>query len=136
MPGTRSARPRSSFDSLCGTGLRRAPFGSDFGELSRAEPQGRRQSSRVSPVKDLEQMRSLSIWRTIVLCALFAIASTAHAWGPHPQITRAAQDVLLEREKAAAYFGEEWKKFEDYCWLGDWRSSVRDDFYPDDYLLF
>ena len=26
--------------------LRRAPFGSDFGELSRAEPQGRRQSSR------------------------------------------------------------------------------------------
>jgi hypothetical protein len=28
-------------------GLRRAPFGSDFGELSRVEPQGRRQSSRV-----------------------------------------------------------------------------------------
>ena len=28
-------------------GVRRAPFGSDFGELSRAEPQGRRQSSRV-----------------------------------------------------------------------------------------
>ncbi len=30
-----------------GAGLRRAPFGSDFGELSRVEPQGRRQSSRV-----------------------------------------------------------------------------------------
>ena len=27
-------------------GLRQAPFGSDFGDLSRAEPQGRRQSSR------------------------------------------------------------------------------------------
>src|SRR2546423_15641627 len=71
-----------------------------------------------------------------MLVAAFAAAPAARAWGPHPEITRAAQSVLPERDRAAAYFGPEWPKFADYCWLGDWRGSVRPDFYPDDFLLF
>jgi hypothetical protein len=47
---------RGGCDNPCGQALRlwQAPFGSDFGELSRVEPQGRRQSSRASGSKTVE----------------------------------------------------------------------------------
>jgi len=76
--------------------------------------------------------------RLLIACILLLLAAApaARAWGPHPEITRAAQTVLPERDRAAAYFGPDWPKFADYCWMGDWRGSVRPDFYPDDFLLF
>jgi hypothetical protein len=76
---------------------------------------------------------------SVVLFAAFTaavLAPAALAWGPHPQITRAAQDVLPEREKTAAYFGKEWPRLQSYCLMPDWRRSVQPDFYPDDFLLW
>lgn len=69
----------------------------------------------------------------LVLCA--PLPATL-AWGPHGEITRAAQEVLPEREKAAAYFGGEWRRLQDYSFMPDWRNSVRDDFFPNDFLLW
>lgn len=76
-----------------------------------------------------------SILLLTLLSALVSVPS-AQAWGPHPQITRAAQDVLREREQAAAYFGKDWARLQEYCLMPDLRRSVRNDYYPDDFLLW
>ena len=76
---------------------------------------------------------------SILLFATFTAAllvPAALAWGPHPQITRAAQDVLPEREQTTAYFGKDWLRLQGYCLMPDWRRSVQPDFYPDDFLLW
>jgi hypothetical protein len=72
----------------------------------------------------------------MLLLALCAPPPATLAWGPHGEITRAAQEVLPEREKAAAYFGNQWRRFPDYSVMPDWRNSVRDDFFPNDFLLW
>jgi hypothetical protein len=72
----------------------------------------------------------------MLLLALCAPPPAALAWGPHGEITRAAQEVLPECEKAAAYFGGEWRRLPDYSLMPDWRNSVRDDFFPNDFLLW
>jgi len=71
-----------------------------------------------------------------LLLALCAPTPVSLAWGPHGEITRAAQEVLPEREKAAAYFGGEWRRLPDYSVMPDWRNSIRDDFFPNDFLLW
>jgi len=71
-----------------------------------------------------------------LLLALCVPPPAALGWGPHNEITRAAQEVLPEREKAAAYFGGEWRRLQDYSFMPDWRNSVRDDFFPNDFLLW
>ncbi|MCX7826266.1 MAG: hypothetical protein N2689_12010 [Verrucomicrobiae bacterium] len=70
------------------------------------------------------------------LCTALCAGPSALAWGPHPQITAAAQEVLPERAQAEAYFGKEWRRFQEYCLMPDWRGSTRNDFYPDDFLIF
>ena len=72
----------------------------------------------------------------VFLLALCAPAPAALAWGPHGEITRAAQEVLPEREKAAAYFGGEWRRLPDYSLMPDLLNSIRDDFFPNDFLLW
>lgn len=71
---------------------------------------------------------------TLIIAA--ALPPAVLAWGPHPQITRAAQDVLPERERAAAYFGKDWPRLQEYCLMPDLRRSMRNDYYPDDFLLW
>ncbi|MCX6900798.1 MAG: carboxypeptidase-like regulatory domain-containing protein [Verrucomicrobia bacterium] len=85
----------------------------------------------------MKTTRSSSIlgFLSLVL-ALCAPPPATFAWGPHGEITRAAQEVLPEREKAAAYFGSEWRRLQDYSVMPDWRNSVRDDFFPNDFLLW
>ncbi|MFZ2643821.1 MAG: hypothetical protein WA117_22705 [Verrucomicrobiia bacterium] len=85
----------------------------------------------------MKSTRSSSIlgFLSLVL-ALCAPPSVTLAWGPHGEVTRAAQEVLPEREKAAAYFGNEWRNLQGYSFMPDWRNSVREDFFPNDFLLW
>lgn len=76
-------------------------------------------------------MRTIIGWSLLIL-----LPGTLFAWGPHPQITRAAQSVLPEAEKAAAYFGKDWSRMQEYCLMPDLRGSVREDYYPNDFLLW
>lgn len=73
----------------------------------------------------------------LVLVVVVSIAgSTVHAWGPHPQITQAALDVLPNAEEVYAKLGEDHvKALTTYCWMPDWRGRDLGTFYADDYLL-
>jgi hypothetical protein len=75
---------------------------------------------------------------TLVLAALFLAGPVreATAWGPHPQITRAAIQVLpdLPRWKAALG-GDNLAALADYCWMPDERGMDMMAYYADDYLL-
>lgn len=72
---------------------------------------------------------------TILLAALPVMA-----WGPHPQITRAAIDTLGTNHVLHAQLGEEIFALTNYCWLPDFKRLpfrvTTQDFYADDYLLF
>lgn len=60
-----------------------------------------------------------------------------YAWGPHTEITRAAQAVVPDATSLTKEVGDQWDRLaKDYVWMGDWRESVRPDHYADDYLLF
>lgn len=72
----------------------------------------------------------------LTLAASAPALSSALAWGPHSHITRAAQEVLPDRARAESYFGQDWARLQDYCLMPDLRGSVREDFYPDDFLLW
>lgn len=73
----------------------------------------------------------------ISILAMVFISTNAAAWGPHTEITRAAIAVLPSHTELKDTFGDELDRIaRDYCWMGDWRESVRPDHYPDDYLLF
>lgn len=76
-------------------------------------------------------MRKLASW-----CLMVLFPGSLLAWGPHPQITRAAQEVLPQAEQAAVYFGKDWGRLQEYCLMPDLRGSVREDFYPNDFLLW
>ncbi len=62
------------------------------------------------------------------------------AWGPHPNITQAALDVLATNDPIVLYLGAQTQRLTNYCWLADFkRLPFREqdqDFYADDYLLF
>lgn len=58
------------------------------------------------------------------------------AWGPHPQITKAALEVLPHIEEVKAQLGEEnVMALMNYCWMPDMRGRDLGTFYADDYLL-
>lgn len=60
----------------------------------------------------------------------------AEAWGPHPQITRAALEVLPEADRWKAALGEDnLAALARYCWLPDQRDQDLGEFYANDYLL-
>lgn len=58
------------------------------------------------------------------------------AWGPHPEITDAGISPLGKDHPLVARLGAEAARLRQYCWMGDWRRSLQDGFYADDYLLF
>lgn len=65
------------------------------------------------------------------------VISHARAWGPHTEITRAAQAVVPNAAELKKLHGDDWERLaKDYVWMGDWREAVRPDHYADDYLLF
>jgi hypothetical protein len=71
------------------------------------------------------------------LIALILIPGFAVAWGPHTEITQAAQSVLPNRATLARRFGPHWNRLAtDYVWTPDWQEAVRPDHYAEDYLLF
>ena len=60
----------------------------------------------------------------------------ARAWGPHPQITRAALEVLPNLEEVKEKLGaSNVAALEEYCWLPDHRGRDLGSFYADDFLL-
>ncbi|HOM16107.1 MAG TPA: carboxypeptidase regulatory-like domain-containing protein [Thermoguttaceae bacterium] len=62
--------------------------------------------------------------------------SPAVAWGPHPEITQAALDVLPEMEKWKQVLGDHnIRQLTQYCWMPDNRGRDLGPFYADDYLL-
>lgn len=71
----------------------------------------------------------------VLTALLFSLP--VQAWGPHTEITRAAQAVVSDAPRLKKSLGDEWDRIaRDYCWMGDWREAVRPDHYADDYLLF
>lgn len=75
-----------------------------------------------------------------VVALLTVTAGSASAWGPHPDITRAALAALGTNDPLALALGSETPKLAEYCWMPDWRRSLivqgADAFRPDDFLLF
>jgi hypothetical protein len=76
--------------------------------------------------------------RLLLACLLLLQnAVSLRAWGPHTQITRAALAVVPDREAWQQRLGDDWDRIaRDYCWMADWRMTVRPDHYADDYLLY
>jgi len=72
----------------------------------------------------------------ILVAVMGMVGLPAHAWGPHPQITQAALDVLPNAEEVYAKLGEHHvKALTTYCWMPDWRGRDLGTYYADDYLL-
>ena len=72
---------------------------------------------------------------------LIALALPASAWGPHPQITQAALDVLGPHDPLARQLGPNFARLTSYNWMPDWSRSFLTEpdggiYYADDYLLF
>jgi hypothetical protein len=68
--------------------------------------------------------------------AALPLAFLLAAWGPHPEITDAGLAALGKDHPLLTRLGSEAGKLREYCWMADHRRSLRDDYYPDDYLLF
>jgi carboxypeptidase family protein len=75
-----------------------------------------------------------------IVLSVFLLASSAQAWGPHPQITQAALDRLGTNHPLVARLGVETQRLTNYCWIADFKRlpfrEPGEDFYADDYLLF
>jgi len=70
----------------------------------------------------------------VMLLALLAVQS-AFAWGPHPDIARAALNVLPEAAQCRERFGSEFDALTNYSWMPDQQGQELGAFYADDYLL-
>ncbi len=74
--------------------------------------------------------------QTLALVALLAIVpGSARAWGPHPDITRAALEALPEADHWRQILGDEFGQLTNYSWLPDHQGLELGDFSADDYLL-
>lgn len=88
-------------------------------------------------------MRLLSRGPTLLsalsLLVLLRLPS-ALAWGPHPEITRAALSTLTKEHPLRKLLGDDASRLERYVWMADWRQQLmvhQDEvFYADDFLLF
>mgnify|MGYP003875529993 CR=1 FL=1 len=79
-----------------------------------------------------------SLWLRIVisLCLSLVLGQGVQAWGPHPQITQAALDVLPNLPEVTERLGEaNVKALLRHCWLPDHRGRDLGSYYADDYLL-
>lgn len=83
--------------------------------------------------------RSICLGRGVCLAVAFLgflQAGAVMAWGPHQTITRAALDVLPERERWEGVLGaKNLGALTNYCLLPDLRGKDLGPFYADDYLL-
>jgi hypothetical protein len=72
----------------------------------------------------------------LTMFVLAGVVREANAWGPHPQITRAAIKVLPDLPRWKAALGtENLAALADYCWMPDERGMDMGAYYADDYLL-
>jgi len=72
----------------------------------------------------------------LALVGLLAILpGAARAWGPHPDITRAALETLPEADHWKEVLGVEFGQLTNYSWLPDWQGLELGDYSADDYLL-
>lgn len=68
--------------------------------------------------------------------AFFCGVQAGLAWGPHPEITRAALEVLPNLKQVQQQLGEaNVAALANYCWMPDQRGRDLGAFYADDYLL-
>jgi hypothetical protein len=75
--------------------------------------------------------RVVAAWALVVV-----LANQAGAWGPHPEITRAALAVLPDAQRWNAALGaENVAALANYSWMPDQRGQDLGAFYADDYLL-
>ena len=85
---------------------------------------------------------TVRLFRLLALfcCLLATMPTTVLAWGPHPEITRAALSALTESHPLRQILGNDTERLTQYVWMGDWRQQllIRTDevFYADDFLLF
>lgn len=80
-------------------------------------------------------MRGSPVRITAICLLLAALTACAHAWGPHPDITRAALDVLPDRDRWREILGPQYDALAQYAWMPDQAGQDFGDYYPDDYLL-
>lgn len=82
--------------------------------------------------------RKLPLLMSCIVVIVLSVASTSRAWGwgPHVEITKAAQNVVPDAERWKHELGEaNWADLSKYCLLPDQRGRDLGDFYADDYLL-
>jgi len=79
------------------------------------------------------------VWLTI-FAALLLPSGAARAWGPHPEITKAALAVLTTNDALFRQLGPIAVRLTNYAWMADYRKLPFEEgaelFYADDYLLF
>lgn len=96
-----------------------------------------------TPLATFVDMRFLSrgpsLLSALSLLVLLRLPS-ALAWGPHPEITRAALSTLTKEHPLRKLLGDDVSRLERYVWMADWRQQLmvhQDEvFYADDFLLF
>lgn len=72
----------------------------------------------------------------LLVTAFISFTARGFAWGPHPEITRAALSVLPNLQEVEAKLGESnIKALATYCLLPDLRGRDMGDYFADDYLL-
>lgn len=81
------------------------------------------------------QVRKSPVRITAICLLLAALTVSAHAWGPHPDITRAALEVLPDKERWREVLGGQYDALAHYSWMPDQAGQDFGDYYPDDYLL-
>lgn len=80
-------------------------------------------------------MRYSQLRNFAVLGLLVILPVGAWAWGPHPDITRAALQVLPEADHWKQVLGGEFWQLTSYSWLPDVQGQEWGDFAADDYLF-
>lgn len=72
----------------------------------------------------------------VLACAvILGCAPSCFGWGPHPDITRAAMEVLPEAEHWKQVLGDQYYRLTNYSWMPDGQGEDAIDYYIDDYLL-
>lgn len=67
---------------------------------------------------------------------IFVLVIKLFAWGPHPQITKAAIETLPELDKWQLIYGKENLSYlGSYCWMPDCINGDRGGYFANDYLI-
>lgn len=78
--------------------------------------------------------------RYVLRFTFYVLLPSAHAWGPHPEITQAALDALGTNNALIQRLGPQAQRLTNYAWMADYRNLIFEEpdqvFYANDYLLF